>query len=157
LLDMNQTESELLRRAVQLALDNVENGGEPFGALVVRDGRVVATGVNSAVSDADPTAHAEVAAVRAACRELCMHELADATVVSSCEPCAMCHAVCTVAGVARIVYAAPKEFVPDLGRPPRADLVAMQTALRGLAGNTVTYVPTPGADEPFTRFAAKGS
>jgi guanine deaminase len=150
---MNQTESELLRRAVQLALDNVENGGEPFGALVVRDGRVVATGVNSAVSDADPTAHAEVAAVRAACRELCMHELADATVVSSCEPCAMCHAVCTVAGVARIVYAAPKEFVPDLGRPPRPDLVAMQTALRGLAGNTVTYVPTPGADKPFTRFA----
>ena len=50
---MNQTESELLLRAVQLALDNVENGGEPFGALVVRDGRVVATGVNSAVSDAD--------------------------------------------------------------------------------------------------------
>ena len=85
-----------------------------------------------------------------------MNELADATVVSSCEPCAMCYAVCTVAGVARIVYAAPKEFVPDLGRPPRPDLVAMQTALRGLAGNTVKYVPTPGADDPFTRFAAKG-
>lgn len=149
------TESEFLSQAVRLALDNVEVGGEPFGAIVVRDGQVLGTGVNSTVRDVDPTAHAEVAAVRAACRQLNTSTVVGATVVSSCEPCAMCQAVCAVAGVSRIVYAAPKEYVPDLGRDPRPDLVEMQTALRGLAGDAVEYVPTPGAEEPFSEYIAR--
>jgi guanine deaminase len=147
-----RTDAELLRQAVQLALDNVENGLAPFGALVVRDGRVVGTGVNTADRDTDPIAHAEVAAVRAACLSLGTQDLTDATMVSSCEPCAMCHTVCVVAGIGRIIYAAPKECVPDLGGAPRPDLVEMQASLRRRAGDMIRYVPTDGADEPFARF-----
>ena len=148
------TESDLLAQAVRLALDNVATGGEPFGALVVRDGQVLGTGVNSTVRDVDPTAHAEVAAVRNACRQLGTSSLIGSSVVSSCEPCAMCQAVCAFAGVSRIVYAAPREFVPDLGKPPRPDLTEMQDALRELAGDSIQYVPTPGAEEPFASYIA---
>lgn len=145
------TDAEMLRLAVQLALDNVAKNGSPFGAVVVRDGLLLGSGVNSARQDVDPTAHAEVAAVRAACRHLGTPDLAGTTVVSSCEPCAMCLTVCAVAGVTRIIYAAPKEYVPDLGGAPRPDLVEMQSALRRLTGDAVRYIPTPGADEPFAR------
>ena len=145
-------EAQFLQQAVQLAIDNVRAGQEPFAALVVRDGQVLGTGVNSTVLDTDPTAHAEVAAVREACRQLATVHLAGATVVSSCEPCAMCHAVCAVAGVSQIIYAAPKELVPDVGGLPRPDLVEMQTTLRAMAGETIRHVPTPGADEPFAQF-----
>lgn len=148
------TEADLLARAVRLALDNVTGGGAPFGALVVSDGEVVATGVNTADRDSDPIAHAEVEAVRAACRRLGRQYLSGAVMVSSCEPCAMCHAACAVAGITRIVYAAPKELVPDVGGRPRPDLAEMQVALRRLASDTVSYVPTPGAEEPFARYVA---
>jgi guanine deaminase len=144
----------MLARTVRLALDNVAAGGAPFGALVVLDDEVVATGVNTAERDNDPIAHAEVEAVRAASRRLGRLDLSGATMVSSCEPCAMCHAACAVAGIARIVYAAPKELVPDEGSPPRPELVEMQAALRRVAPDSVTYVPTPGAEEPFVRYAA---
>ncbi|WP_020579933.1 nucleoside deaminase [Actinopolymorpha alba] len=151
--DQNQpSDGELLREAIRLALDNAAAGHPPFGALVVRDGQVIATGVNTAEQVSDPTAHAEIEAVRAACRELNTLDLSGAIVVSSCEPCAMCHTVCAVAGITRIIYAAPKEFVPDLGGTPRPDLVEMQAVLRGLAGDSIQHIATPGADEPFTRF-----
>ena len=154
-------ETELLARAVQLALDNAAGGQLPFGALVVRDGAVLATGVNTALRDHDPTAHAEVAAVRNACRDLGELHLAGTTLVSSCEPCAVCHAVAAAAGVARVVYAASKEYVPDLGPPAPAGtgelMVRMQQALREAAPEQVVHVPIPGADEPFRRFLAGGA
>lgn len=106
-----------LSRTVALAVDNAAAGQLPFGALIVRDGAVVATGVNTALRDRDPTAHAEVAAVRNACQAVGALHVTGATIVSSCEPCAMCHAAAATAGAARIVYAAPREAVPDLGYP----------------------------------------
>ncbi len=151
------TDHEFLARAVSLALENAAGGQLPFGALVVRDGTVLATGVNTALRDHDPTAHAEVAAIRAACRNLGTLQLTGATVVSSCEPCAMCHAAALVAGTARIVYAAPKEHVPDLG-VPFPDLAAeMQAVWRRTGSDDIAYVPTPGADEPFARFVANAT
>jgi tRNA(Arg) A34 adenosine deaminase TadA len=103
-------------------------------------------------------AHAEVAAVRDACRHLGEVHLTGATVVSSCEPCAVCHAVSAAVGVVRIVYAAPKEHVPDLGYPAPPDhddlMVRMQQVLRSTAPEQVVYVPTEGADEPFHRYVA---
>jgi len=151
---------ELLARAVALAAENGATGQLPFGALVVRAGVVVATGVNTALRDLDPTAHAEVAAIRAACREVGALHLGGALVVSSCEPCALCHSVAAVAGVSRIVYAAPKELVPDLGYPAPvdpADLAGrMQTVMRALAPEQIEYVATPGADEPFRRYLTVG-
>jgi tRNA(Arg) A34 adenosine deaminase TadA len=154
-------EAALLTRAVQLAIDNAADGQLPFGALVVRDGAVLATGVNTALRDDDPTAHAEVAAVRRACRDLGELDLAGSTLVSSCEPCAVCHAVAAAAGIARVIYAAPKEYVPDLGPPAPAGtgelMVRMQQALREVAPEQVVHVPTAGAGEPFRRFLAGGA
>lgn len=141
-----------LRQAVTLALDNVAAGRAPFGSVVVRGGEVVGSGVNTVKSDSDPTAHAEVAAVRAAAEQLGTPDLTGATVYSSCEPCAMCHTVCAVAGISRLVYAAPKEFVPELGGPPRPDLPRMQAVLRELAGDAIEHIPAAGADEPFRRY-----
>jgi guanine deaminase len=99
----------LLRRAVELALGNATSGQLPFGAVVARGDDVLATGVNTALRDHDPAAHAEVHAVRAACRTLGTLSLAGSTLYSSCEPCAICHTVAIAAEVERIVYAAPKE------------------------------------------------
>lgn len=151
---MNQDEQ--LAEAVQLACENAAAGELPFGALVVRAGAVLATGVNTALSDLDPTAHAEVAAIRAACASLGELHLTGAAVVSSCEPRAVCHSVAASVGVIRMVYAAPKEYVPDLGYPAPDDnhelLTRMQAALRTIAPEQIVYVPTDGANEPFQRF-----
>jgi tRNA(Arg) A34 adenosine deaminase TadA/catechol 2,3-dioxygenase-like lactoylglutathione lyase family enzyme len=137
------TQIELLRHAVRLAADNAAAGQLPFGALVVRDGEVVATGVNTTLRDNDPTAHAEVAAIRAACRLLRTTDLAGATVVASCEPCPMCVAVAHRAGIERIVFAASKEeaAAAGFGLPPTAPPPA-------------AHVATPGAGGPFALFAA---
>jgi tRNA(Arg) A34 adenosine deaminase TadA len=83
--------NEFLKMAIDLATTNVTSGaGGPFGAVVVKDGRVVATGVNKVTATNDPTAHAEVTAIRAACQELGTFQLDGCTIYSSCEPCPMC-------------------------------------------------------------------
>ncbi|GAA4723968.1 nucleoside deaminase [Phytohabitans rumicis] len=151
-------DAALLARAIRLALDNAAAGQLPFGALVVRDGAVLGTGVNTALRDRDPTAHAEVAAVRDACRAVGQVHVTGATIVSSCEPCAVCHSVAVTAGVTRILYAAPKEAVPDLGYPAPSDnaelLGRMQELLRSAAPDQLIHVPIEGAEEPFRRYVA---
>jgi guanine deaminase len=80
-----------MQKAIELATQNVTSGvGGPFGALVVRDGQIVATGVNVVTSTNDPTAHAEVVAIRAACQALGDFRLTGCEVYTSCEPCPMC-------------------------------------------------------------------
>lgn len=143
-----------LRQALALATANADAGQLPFAAVVVRDGQVLGTGVNTAGRDSDPIAHAEVEAVRDACRRLGGGDLTGAVVVSSCEPCAMCHTAALVAGAARIVYAAPKEYVPDFGGTPRPDLTRLQGILRDAAPETVEHHPVHGAREPFDRYLA---
>jgi tRNA(Arg) A34 adenosine deaminase TadA len=151
----DQARAEFLRQAIGLAIDNVEQGRAPFGALVVLDGQVVGTGVNTEAQDYDPTAHAEVAAIRDACRRLGTLDLTGAVMVSSCEPCALCQVACAMVQTDEIIYAAPREFVPGNGKG-RPDLVRMQDTLRGMAGDSIQYVPTPGADEPFKRYVETG-
>lgn len=150
-----ESEAEQLREAVRLAAENAEAGGHPFGALVVRDGTVLATGVNTTQADADPTAHAEVAAIRAASRTLGTIDLTGATVVSSCEPCPLCRAAALLAGIERIVYAAPKETAARAGFELSPAGAALQEAWDRLGVLPVEHVPTPGADEPFARFARR--
>lgn len=80
-----------MRMAIQLATDNVNSGrGGPFGAVVVRNGEVIAAEANTVTRTNDPTAHAEVNAIRAACAKLQVFQLADCDVYTSCEPCPMC-------------------------------------------------------------------
>jgi tRNA(Arg) A34 adenosine deaminase TadA len=83
-------EEELMRKAIALSIENVANGGGPFGAVIAKDGRIVATGVNRVTANHDPTAHAEVSAIRAACEKLDTFDLSGCEIYTSCEPCPMC-------------------------------------------------------------------
>lgn len=98
-----------LDQAVDLAVRNVADGGGPFGAVLVRDGLVLATGQNRVTRDNDPTAHAEVQAIRAACARLGTFSLSGATLYSSCEPCPMCMASSLWSRVDRVVFAADRD------------------------------------------------
>jgi tRNA(Arg) A34 adenosine deaminase TadA len=98
---------EFLRRAIALATENVVSGaGGPFGAVIVRDGRIVGEGVNTVTAANDPTAHAEVNAIRAACSALGSFSLAGCRLYSSCEPCPMCLAAAYWARIDAIYYGA---------------------------------------------------
>lgn len=141
--------------AVRLARENAAAGALPFGALVVRDGAVLATGVNTALADHDPSAHAEAAAVRAACRQLKTLSLNGATLVASCEPCAICLSIALAARVERIIYAATRDQVPDLGvtLPPIVGEISAQA--HSIAADRIEHVPTPESDAPFELFLAR--
>ncbi|WP_312549807.1 nucleoside deaminase [Massilia sp.] len=106
-------EQTYLRQAIALAQANVGKGGRPFGALVVRDGAVIATGVNEIHTSHDPTAHAEMSALRAASRALGTPDLGGCAVYASGHPCPMCMAAMRLAGVATVVYA----YSNDDGEP----------------------------------------
>jgi len=114
------SDEHLLQSAVDLATGNVAVGGGPFWALVVRDGVVVATGVNRVTLDLDPTAHAEVTAIRAACRELGVFALTGCTLYTSCEPCPMCAASSLWARLDRVVFCANRDDAADGGFDDRA-------------------------------------
>ncbi len=101
---MSQTQ-RFLCEAIELARANMEEGGRPFGAVVVRDGAVVATGVNEIIATKDPTAHAELVALRAASRALGSPNLAGCAVYASGHPCPMCMAAMRLSGVSEVYYA----------------------------------------------------
>jgi len=113
-------DTEWLDRAVAAATANVADGGGPFAALIVHDGAVVATGENRVTRDLDPTAHAEVVAIREACRALGTFALQGATLYSSCEPCPLCLAAALWARVDAVVYAADRDDAARAGFDDRA-------------------------------------
>lgn len=126
-----------LREAVRLAEESVRSGGGPFGALVVKDGRVLGRGMNRVTSRNDPTAHAEMEAVRAACRRSGSFHLVDCDVYASAEPCPMCAAALYWARVERVFYAAAGDvatahgfddrwIAEELARPPEARRLPMR-------------------------------
>lgn len=81
---------ELMRKAIELSRENVANGGGPFGAVIAKDGEIISTGTNRVTSSCDPTAHAEVSAIRAASCKLGTFDLSGYEIYTSCEPCPMC-------------------------------------------------------------------
>lgn len=88
---MQEPKSTYMQEAIRLSIQNVESGrGGPFGCVVVKDGRIIASGANEVTSSNDPTAHAEVVAIRKACKELGSFQLDDCEIYCSCEPCPMC-------------------------------------------------------------------
>ena len=98
-------DNPFMARAIQLSLDNVLSGkGGPFGAVIVKNGEIVAEGVNRVTAIKDPTAHAEVVAIREACAKLRAFELTDCEIYTSCEPCPMCLGAIYWARLARVYF-----------------------------------------------------
>lgn len=87
---ITKQDKEFMREAIRLADESVKNGGGPFGAVIVRNGEIIAGSSNSVTLDNDPTAHAEVNTIRQACRKLGTFDLSDCVIYTSCEPCPMC-------------------------------------------------------------------
>lgn len=109
------TKEEKMRRAIVLSVDNVRNGGGPFGAVITRNGEVVAKGVNRVTANNDPTAHAEVTAIRNAAQKLGTFDLSDCEIYTSCEPCPMCLGAIYWARLKKVYFANNKEDAKNIG------------------------------------------
>ncbi len=110
------TAERFMRRAIALSEDAVAaDQGGPFGAVIVKDGAIIAEGQNQVTSVNDPTAHAEVNAIREACAKLATFDLAGAEIYTSCEPCPMCLAAIYWARLDRIVFANAREDAAAIG------------------------------------------
>lgn len=143
-----------LREAIDLAVKSVQRGGGPFGALVMRGGEVVARAANCVTLENDPTAHAEIKAIRTACEALGDFQLSGCTLYTSCEPCPMCLGAIYWARLERVVYAATREeaaaagfddamIYRDISLLPQERRIPMQQAL-----------PDEG-ERPFEAWAAQ--
>ena len=104
-----------MREAIRLSDENVKNGGGPFGAVIVKNGEIIATGVNRVTANNDPTAHAEVSAIRAAGQKLGTFDLSGCDIYTSCEPCPMCLGAIYWAHLDRMYYACNKDDAADAG------------------------------------------
>jgi tRNA(Arg) A34 adenosine deaminase TadA len=133
---------EFLRQAIRLSREKMEaNQGGPFGAVVVRDSQIIGTGWNRVTSTNDPTAHAEVEAIRDACRRLNTFSLEGCELYSSCEPCPLCLAAVYWSRLDRVYYAATcddaaiagfddRSFYDELRKPANLRSIPLQQALR---------------------------
>lgn len=104
--EITELDKQYLRRAIELAKENIDNGGGPFGAVIVRNGEILAESGNRVTANNDPTAHAEVMAIRQACSALGTFSLKGSTIYASCEPCPMCLGAIYWAGIDRVIYGA---------------------------------------------------
>ena len=109
------TKEELMRKAIALSIENVKRDGGPFGAVIAKDGEIVATGVNRVTDSCDPTAHAEVSAIRAAAEKLKTFDLSGYEIYSSCEPCPMCLGAIYWARLDKLYFANTKTDAKDIG------------------------------------------
>lgn len=100
----DEAKKRFMRRAILLSEESVNNGGGPFGAVIVKDNEIIAEGVNKVTINHDPTAHAEVSAIREACRKLGSFDLSGCDIYTSCEPCPMCLGAIYWAHLDRIYY-----------------------------------------------------
>ena len=109
------TNDQLMREAIRLSRENIANGGGPFGAVIARDGEIIATGVNRVTSENDPTAHAEVSAIRRAAQVLGTFNLSGCEIFTSCEPCPMCLGAIYWAHIDKVYYANTKDDAKAIG------------------------------------------
>lgn len=143
-------EGRYLARAIDVAVTNVAHDGGPFGAVIVGpDDREVSTGANRVTSDLDPTAHAEVIAIRAACGALGDFSLAGHTLYTSCEPCPLCLAACLWARLDRVVFAADRHAAHRAGFDDRAFYDLFRADRDTSWPVDVVHHPHPRSEDPF--------
>ncbi|MCQ2113548.1 MAG: nucleoside deaminase [Bacteroidaceae bacterium] len=109
------TKEDFMRRAIALSKDSVLNGGGPFGAVIVKNNEIIAEASNCVTIDNDPTAHAEVSAIRKAARQLGTFDLSGCEIYTSCEPCPMCFGAIYWAHIDKIYYANDKKDAAEIG------------------------------------------
>ena len=109
------SKDDFMRKAIELSLENVQNGGGPFGAVIVKDGEIIATGMNRVTAACDPTAHAEVSAIRSAASKLKTFNLSGCEIYTSCEPCPMCLGAIYWARLDKMYYGNTKTDAKNIG------------------------------------------
>jgi guanine deaminase len=147
-------EQRFLKQAIEIAVENVRRKGGPFGAVVVRAGVAIAVGCNLVTSTNDPTAHAEIVAIREACRVLGTFQLGGCDVYSSCEPCPMCLGALYWARPSRIFFAATRQDAAAAGFDDSVIYREMQIPADQRAIPTI-QVADETAARPFEEWAAK--
>ncbi len=153
-MNLTDTDTRFLREAIRLASESVAEGGGPFGAVIVLGGEVLARAANRVTPDHDPTAHAEVRAIRLACDRLASHDLTGATLYASCEPCPMCLGAIYWARISRLVYAASKD---DAARAGFDDAFIYRELALDPAGRSLpsARLLADEGHEPFERWMEK--
>ena len=106
---------KFMKKAIALSVENVKKGGGPFGAVIVKDGRIIATGTNGVTRHNDPTAHAEVSAIRKASKKLGTFNLEGCVIYTSCEPCPMCLGAVYWAHLDKMYYGNTKTDAKNIG------------------------------------------
>ena len=104
-----------MRKAIALSIENIKKGGGPFGAVIVKEGKIIATGSNRVTANTDPTAHAEINAIRKASRKLGTFDLSGCQIYSSCEPCPMCLGAIYWAHLDKLYYGNTKLDAKNIG------------------------------------------
>ena len=135
---ITEQDKAFMREAIRLADESVKNGGGPFGAVIVKDGEIIAGSSNSVTVDNDPTAHAEVNTIRRACKKLGTFDLSGTVVYTSCEPCPMCLGAIYWAHIDRIYYGNDRKDAREIGF---ADDFIYEELDRPLSERTVPIVP----------------
>ncbi len=145
---------KFVERVIELAVASVQANGGPFAALVVRNGEVIAEGVNCVTTANDPTAHAEVVAIREACRKIGGFQLTGCDVYASCEPCPMCLGALYWARPARVVFAATRADAAAAGFDDEFvyEQISLPYADRALP---MVRIEAPRASAPFEAWKAK--
>lgn len=138
--------SKFLAEAIALAFDNVAEGGRPFGAVVVKDGAVIARGTNRILADNDPTAHAELLALRAAGKALASPRLEGCSVYASGQPCPMCLAAMRLSGIADVTFAYSNAEAEPFGLSTAALAFELAKPLDQQSGMAISHSPLEAAD-----------
>lgn len=152
-------ERRMLERAVDIAEENARLGQRPFGAVVVLDAQIVGEGANSVLTGGDPTEHAEMIAMRAACLALKVERLDGAVVYASAEPCAMCQATGVQLGIDRMIFAARLAEAARVGFPAPERASALKVAWSEIEPGYATRAETDDAlsNRPFVAWASVSS
>jgi tRNA(Arg) A34 adenosine deaminase TadA len=148
------THNPFMRRAVELALEKMRHNGDgPFGAVVVRDGEIIAEGWNQVTATNDPSAHAEMVAIRQACAKLGQFELTDCDIYANCEPCPMCLGVMYWTRLRRLYYCKTRDDAAQIGFDDNFiyDEIALPPDKRTIPGIQLT---DEMADLVFSEWAA---
>lgn len=153
-IEITDKDLSFLKMAADASMKSVENGGGPFGAVIVKDDEIVTITSNSVTMDNDPTAHAEVNAIRSACKKLGTFKLDGCYIYSSCEPCPMCLSAIYWAGISRIYYGNTKEDADAIDFSDKFiyEELDKPQALRSIP---CIHVPNTGAIEAFKAWTNK--